>query len=97
MSRQLEAAIEARIEKVRADVLHACFGGLEAGVSHAGGELTGFTVKYDGGGVLLVLRAVFPGGAMVGFVGSEDLAAGLAKAAREAARDAIKWKVDQWA
>lgn len=97
MSRQLEARIEEASRARQAKVLEAVYGGLYDAVGRAGGELTGLNVKWDGAEVLLVIKAVFPGGPMVGFVGAEDLAGGLVKAAREAVTDSIKWRADKWA
>jgi hypothetical protein len=96
MSRQLEARLEVQQQKANAAVLDAVYGGLEAAVVRAGGELTGFNVRLGEGDVLAVLKAVFPGGAMVGFVGAESLADVLRKATREAGRDMVKWRPDKW-
>lgn len=97
MSRQLEAKQEARRQKQDAAVLLAVYGGLEDAVSHAGGELTGLAIKWGSGDVLFVVKAILPGGPMVGFVGASDLSAGLVKVQREAQADRIRWKQDQWA
>ena len=97
MSRQLEMYDEMRHEKRQKKVLEAVMGGLEAALQHAGGALTGLNIKMEEGDVLIVVKAVFPAGPMVGFVGAEDLPGALIKVTREARRDEIKWRADQWA
>jgi len=96
MTRQLEAKIEQRALRQKERALLSVYGGLEDGVSRAGGALLGFTVSYRGGDVLMVLKADFPAGRMIAFVGAEDLPEVLSKAAKEAASDALRWKEDKW-
>jgi hypothetical protein len=74
----------------------ALYGGLDDAVSHAGGDLTGFSVRISDLDCLMTVRAQFPGGHMIAFVGAEDLAAVLVKAAREARSDALRWRVDNF-
>jgi hypothetical protein len=47
--------------------------------------------------VLVTIKATFPGGPQVAFVGAEDVAGALRKGMREAARDSLNWKEDKWA
>jgi hypothetical protein len=84
----------AKLEKEA--TLLALYGGLEDGVSRAGGVLVGLSVKFNGFDCLLTLKAEFPAGMMVGFVGGEDLAHVIRKAAAEAVRDTVKWREDKW-
>lgn len=95
MSR-LDVIMDQRQKREREASLLALYGGLESGVQHAGGELCGLTVKFDGAGCLLVLKAAFPAGMMVGFVGGDDLAHVLRKGAAAAVRDDVKWREDKW-
>jgi hypothetical protein len=97
MARSREAAAEAAQEKRLRAAGKVVDGGLVEGVSRAGGELLGFSVKLSPYDVLITLRAEFPGGRMVGFIGGETLSGALVKAQREAASDAIKWREDRWA
>jgi hypothetical protein len=93
---RLDKVMEARMAREREATLLAVYGGLESGVERAGGELIGISVRIQAMDCLLTLRAVFPAGAMVGFVGGEDLAAVMRKAAGEAARDQVRWQEDKW-
>lgn len=71
-------------------------GGLARAISHAGGELVGFSVKLSQDDCLVVLKADFPGGRMVGFVGGETLIGTLLKATSEAKGDHVRWRADRW-
>lgn len=95
MSR-LDVLLDRRMKLEREATLLAVYGGLEDGVSRAGGELVGLSVKFNGFDCLLTLKAAFPAGMMVGFVGGSDLARVLQKGAAEAARDTVKWREDKW-
>jgi len=96
MSRQLDALAEQRQARRSKAIVIAVEFGLERDVAHAGGELTGLSVMFRGGEVLLVVKAVLPAGAMVAFVGAEDFGAGLIKACREARRDKLVWRADKY-
>lgn len=93
---QVEKYAEAQFTKQKRAVFLAVFGGLASGVQRAGGELTGFSVKFNEHDTFMTLRADFPAGGMVAFVGSDDLAGCLVKAHREAKSDALRWKDDKW-
>lgn len=97
MSRQLEQKQEERKARRDKRVLLAVNGGLEAGVERAGGRLHGFSVKLSEYDCLLTLRAEFPGGAMVAFVGGADLPDVLLKGSKAAKTDGLRWKKDKWA
>ncbi len=95
MSR-IDVMMGKRMKLERDASLLALYGGLESGVEHSGGVLHGLSVKFDGAGCLLTLKAEFPGGMMVGFVGGDDLAHVLRKGASKAVRDGVKWRKDKW-
>lgn len=95
MSR-LDIELDRRSKLEREASLLAVYGGLERGVEKAGGQLVGLSVKFNGFDCLLTLKAEFPAGMMVGFVGGEDLAQVLRKGASEAVRDNVKWRADKW-
>ena len=97
MTRQLEAAAESRRTKLDKQTLKACNGGLEQAVAHAGGVLQGLSIRIDEYEVLVTIKAEFPAGAQVAFVGAEDVAGALRKGMREAERDMLRWKADKWA
>ena len=70
---------------------------LVAAVERNGGFLTGFSMKLDEFDVLLVLKAEFPGGPQVAFVGGGSPEGVVLKAVAEAKRDGLRWKPDRWA
>jgi hypothetical protein len=92
----LEQFGEERQAKRNKAIAQAVEFGLLEGVGRAGGELTGLAVKYGGGDCLVVVKAVFPSGPQVAFVGAEDLGGCLIKAAREASRDKLRWRADRY-
>lgn len=96
MSRQLDKVIEDRNIRRHESIVKAVEFALEGGVAHAGGELRGFSYKNNGGDGLLTLRAAFPAGKQVAFVGGEDLGSCLIKAVRAANGDALRWRADKW-
>jgi len=97
MTRQLEAESESRSAKLDKQTLEACNGGLEAAVARAGGILRGLSIRIDEYEVLVTIKAEFPAGPQVAFVGSEDVGGAMRKGMREAARDALQWRTDKWA
>lgn len=96
MSRQLEKTIEERAAKETAALLLSLDGGLEDAVEWTGAVLQGFSVSLRGADVLMVIRADFPAGRRVCFVGASDLPALFAKCSREVKSGRAKWKDDKW-
>ena len=96
MSRQLEQVIEERAAKEEAALLRNIYGGLRDSVRHVGAEMQGISVSYRGEGVLLTVRADFPAGRMVCFVGADDLGAAFAKSGREVKSGRARWREDKW-
>lgn len=90
-------AYRLKADRRRVHVTRLCDGGLLDDVERAGGELLGMSVRWRGYDCLVTLRARFPAGSMVAFVGGETLGGCLVKAAREARGDALKWRVDRYA
>ena len=93
---RLDVLMERRMKLERDASLLALYGGLNDGVERSGGVLLGLAVKFDGAGCLLTLKAEFPAGRMVGFVGGDDLAHVIRKGAAQAVRDGVKWRSDKW-
>lgn len=93
---RLDKIMEQRLENERQGALLAVYGGLESGVAHAGGILVGMSVRFSEGDCLITLKADFPAGRMVGFVGGENFADTLRRAAGDAVRDNVKWREDKW-
>lgn len=97
MTRSNEVSVEEKSERRDLAVARAVQGGLDNAVGRAGGALLGFTAKLDGYDCLLVLKAEFPAGRMVAFVGSESLGGAFLKAVREGKSDRLRWRVDRFA
>lgn len=96
MTRQLDSVHEERQRKANLALVVAIEFGLEDAVARSGGELLGFSAKLSGGDCLLVLRARFPGGSQVAFVGGGTLADALRKAVREGNGDRLTWRADKY-
>lgn len=92
----IDSIVRSKAEKERKQALLAIYGGLFDAVGHAGGVLTGFSVKLGDYDTLMTLRAVFPAGSQIAFVGAEDLPGALAKATREAGSDRLRWRSDRF-
>lgn len=96
MTRATEVKIE-KAQQAKAMRLWRCAeSGLLEAVERCGGELRGFSVKLGEWDCLLTLRADFPSGPCVGFVGGETLGGCLLKAQGQASKDAIKWRPDNF-
>lgn len=96
MSRTREAAQEERVQRLAERTYRCLTGGLATAVSYTGGHLLGISIKYTEDDILLTLRAEFPGGRMVCFVGAADLARGFVKATREAGKETLRWRADRY-
>lgn len=84
-------------ESIGKEVLAAVEFELVGSIAHAGGILTGFSVKFGEVDTLMILRAVLAGKRQVAFVGAPDLSSCLRKAVGEAYSDGLKWKPDAYA
>lgn len=69
---------------------------LVGSVAHAGGVLTGLSVKYSEIDCLVTLRADLPAGRMVSHVGGQTLSDCFRRAVNEAYQDKLRWKEDQY-
>lgn len=97
MTNQLEVKLQERQQQVNNEVLAAVEFELVGSVAHAGGVLSGISVKFGDSDVLMTLRANLGGRRQVAFVGCPDLASCLRKAVVEAYSDGLKWREDQFA
>lgn len=97
MTRQLEAESENRAAKRDRVVLFACNGGLLDTIRREGGMLEGLSFKFGEYDCLLTLRAEFPAGRRVCFIGGDDLAYCIRKAYVAAQRGNLRWKQDKFA
>jgi hypothetical protein len=97
MTRQLEQEIEDKARRERLELIGAVFGGLDAAIESAGGELQGFSAKLSGGDCLLTLRADFADGSKICFVGANDFPDAMRKSVRELKGGQAQWREDRYA
>jgi len=79
------------------EVLAAVEFELVGSVAHAGGVLSGISVRFGESDCLMTLRASFGSKSMVSFVGCPDLGSCFRKAVNEAYSDDLQWREDRWA
>lgn len=96
MTRQLDQIIEVRSAKNKRQALLALYGGLEAAVARSGGDLVGLGVRFNGADVLMTIKAEFPAGRQVAFVGGESLDAVFRKGMYAGERDELQWREDRY-
>jgi len=96
MPRTNELDQEVKEQKRRDIISQAALGGLERAVERSGGQLQGISFKVGDWDVLGTLRADFPGGAMVAFVGGSSMGAVLHKAMQAGNRDELRWREDEY-
>lgn len=96
MKDKFQKVLEERHRRERETALLAIYGGLSDSVTYSGGELHGISLKINPVECLMTLRAMFPAGAMVAFVGGEDIAGCFCKAAREARGERLAWRADHY-
>lgn len=96
MANQLEEQMRVHKETVDREVVAALEFGLVGAIAHAGGVLTGFSVKIGDSDVLMTLRAVVAGRQQIAFVGCPDLPSCFRKAVTEAYHDGLRWREDAY-
>lgn len=88
---------EAEAQRRRQRAGRCLDGGLENAISRAGGEFHGFSIKIGSVDYLMTLRATFPSGRCVAFVGGDSLLGVITKATNMGTNDALKWRADRYA
>ena len=88
--------IEDRAVAERENALLSIYGGLVQAVVDEGGELTGLSALLEVDECLMTLRARFPAGYMIAFVGAADLAGCFVKAVKDARRGRLAWRLDKY-
>lgn len=96
MPRTNEVEAEVKEQKRRDKISQAALGGLERAVERSGGSLRGISFKVGDWDVLGTLRAEFPGGAMVAFIGGSTIGAVLHKAMEAGMHDELRWREDEY-
>lgn len=70
---------------------------LEGAIAHAGGRLTGLSVKFGELDTLMTLRAHITANRVVSFVGAPTMADCFRKAVVDAYHDNLRWRTDEYA
>ena len=96
MTTQLEAKLQEKAAKRRLALEKALEFELAGAVEMAGWEFLGFTVKYEDGDCLIVLKASSGVKSHVAFVGSDSIANGILKCVRDAQNDRLRWRLDRY-
>lgn len=94
---QLDVKRKEHKERVDKEVVAALEFELVGAIAHAGGILTGFSMKIGDSDVLMTLRAEIGHRKMVSFVGCPDMSSCFRKAVTEAYHDGLQWREDQFA
>lgn len=96
MTRTNEAPAERKAAARLVKMELALSGGLEDAIGHSGGVLLGVSLKISEYDCLMTLRAEFPGGGMVAFVGGSGIKECFLKAMLASRRDLLRWKEDKY-
>jgi hypothetical protein len=83
-------------ENANKELLSAVNYGLEEAVGHAGGVLSGFSVKFGDTDYLMTIRASVGTKRCVAFVGAPTLRDAFRKAVNLAFCDELRWKADKF-
>lgn len=97
MPHTLEQERQKLQEKRDNEILAAVDFELIGAIAHAGGVLTGFSVKFGASDVLVTLRVILAGRQQVSFVGAPTLGDSLRKCVVDAYHDELRWKADAFA
>lgn len=97
MTNKLDVKREVARNQVEREILAALEFELVGSIAHAGGVLTGFSMKVGDSDCLMTLRAEYGHKRMVAFVGCPDMSSCLRKAVTAAYSDGLKWREDAFA
>lgn len=88
----LQVEVGRRAEKITEVLDH----GLAGSIAYQGGVLTGFSMRVGQVDFLITLRASFPGGHKIAWVGAENMTEVILKSERLAAGNALEWRNDKY-
>ncbi len=80
--------------QVDKEVLTSLEFGMEGSIGHAGGKLTGFSIKIGESDYLMTVRADFDAGRQVCFVGGPSLGDLFRKVVTDAYSNKLSWRED---
>jgi len=90
-------AYQERIRREQTHVWSLCTGGWERQIQAVGGVFTGLSVKSNGGGVLLVVKANFEGRNMVCFTSALAITSAMIMADTAILGNTARWRPDSYA
>jgi hypothetical protein len=96
MTRTNDLDLELKQQKVWNNIAKASIGGLEKAVDRMGGEMTGVNFKVGDYDYLAIIKAEFPAGPQVCFVGGSSIGDVLQKAASSGWQDKLSWRPDRY-
>lgn len=70
--------------------------GLSGSIAYQGGDLTGFSMKIGNVDYLVTLRASFPGGHKVSWVGASSMTEAILKCERLVVEGKLEWVPDKY-
>lgn len=88
----VDVVVDRRAKKLEEVLDH----GLAGTIAYQGGEFTGFSMKVGNVDYLLTLRAHFPAGHLISWVGASGMAEVILKAERLAAEGRMEWQGDKY-
>jgi len=91
-----EALISKKRKQADKELLSAINYGLEEAVGHAGGVLSGLSVKFGETDCLMTVKAKIGDNPMVAFVGAPSLRDCFRKAEQLAWCDELRWRADKF-
>lgn len=96
MSQEDEALVKKSTNR-RAESLEECLDyALKGAVAYSGGIMTGLSMRMGDSDYLLTLRADFPAGPMVTWVGGTNIVEIFLKAVRETNDGKLSWRIDKY-
>lgn len=91
-AKSVQVTTTKKANKLEEVLLH----GMMGSIAYAGGELSGFSMKIGQVDYLITLRARFPAGHMISWVGGENMVEVFLKAERLAASGELSWRQDRY-
>jgi len=96
MSSKEEKSVQVEIGRRAVKLEEVLDHGLAGAIAYGGGELTGFSMKVGNVDYLVTLRAVFPAGHRISWVGAANMTEAILKAERLAVNGDLDWSQDKY-
>jgi len=96
MPKKVEERTQVDVSRRAAKLEEVLDHGLAGAIAYNGGELTGFSLKIGNVDYLVTLRAFFPAGHRISWVGANSMTEVILKAERLAAGGLLDWLEDKY-